>query len=188
MRWGMACGDGWFALLDTLCTRLQFETDHNGAPQVVAVQVKQKLGALRVHVSGANEFQRGLLALAADLSLRICEECGHPGQLVNSDGFLTARCAAHTPAGSVLLLSEAGTAQHIRDLARLHNVQYVRTGDDALAEVVSALAGDEGALDEIEQLLIALERAGVVASADVVPLHVRYLRERFGCADQEGAC
>ena len=43
MYWGFSCGDGWFDLIDTLCARLQFATDHNKAPQVVATQVKEIL-------------------------------------------------------------------------------------------------------------------------------------------------
>ena len=36
MGWGFSCGDGWFDLIDSLCERLQFWTDHNHAPQIVA--------------------------------------------------------------------------------------------------------------------------------------------------------
>lgn len=47
-----------------------------------------------------------------------------------------------------------------------------------IAEVITRLADDEGEMDDVE-LLLALERAGVVASQDVVPLHVYYLREKL---------
>lgn len=38
------CKDGWFDPLNVLCDRLQLWTDHNGAPQVVLSQVKEKWG------------------------------------------------------------------------------------------------------------------------------------------------
>jgi hypothetical protein len=40
MGQGFECDDGWFDILDVLCERIQFLTDHDGAPQVVAQQGK----------------------------------------------------------------------------------------------------------------------------------------------------
>lgn len=71
MCYGFACGDGWFGLIDGLCEALQWETDHDGAPQVVARQVKSKLGSLRFHAIGMNEKQRGMIAAAKSISLRV---------------------------------------------------------------------------------------------------------------------
>lgn len=69
-------GDGWFVLIDTLCAVLQYETDCSGAPQVVAQQVKYKMGGLRFATFEASESQRGAIALAVALSERTCEACG----------------------------------------------------------------------------------------------------------------
>ena len=44
---GIACDDGWFDLVDTLCSMLQFDTDRNHEPQVVAKQIKERGGAMR---------------------------------------------------------------------------------------------------------------------------------------------
>ena len=74
MHWGFACGDGWYALIDTLCGKLQHETDHNGAPQVVARQVKEKFGRLRFYVNQAGERQRGMIDLACAVSVWTREE------------------------------------------------------------------------------------------------------------------
>ena len=76
MYWGFSCGDGWFDLIDTLCARLQFATDHNKAPQVVATQVKEKWGMLCFYYWGGNNEQSGMVDMAEALSERICEECG----------------------------------------------------------------------------------------------------------------
>ncbi len=97
MAFGFMCGDGWFTLIDTLCERLQFWTDHNQAPQIVATQVKEKWGELCFYVQCSNEEQQGMITMAEAMSGHICEECGQLGQaLVNGSVFLT-RCSTHSP-------------------------------------------------------------------------------------------
>jgi hypothetical protein len=78
------------------------------------------------------------------------------------------------------VLPESGVADYLTALARQHGVHYTKTPDDAIAEVITRLADDDVEMDDVERLLLALERAGLVASVDVVPLHVHYLREKFG--------
>jgi len=57
MCWGFSCGDGWYWLLDRLCSNLQWDTDKNNRdekyPQIVAMQVKEKFGGLRFYVESA---------------------------------------------------------------------------------------------------------------------------------------
>lgn len=69
-------------------------------------------------------------------------------------------------------------------LAATHGDRYVKGPYDDLADTITRLSGDEFVLDEIERLVIALERAGVIASDDVVPLHHAYLTEKFGGPNQ----
>jgi hypothetical protein len=71
----------------------------------------------------------------------------------------------------------SATATHIRKLAQEHHVAYVRTRNDRLAYHITRLAGDHVELDEVEQLLIALQRAGHLSRTEVVRLQARYLRE-----------
>lgn len=67
----------------------------------------------------------------------------------------------------------------VEKLAHDHNVQYVETDLDALAEVVTSLAGDGTVkFDSTEKLILALGRAGVINRDHVVPLFVEYLRAR----------
>ena len=75
-----------------------------------------------------------------------------------------------------------GVAEFIRDLAGRHGVVYVKTPYDKLAEVITRISGDDVDLDEIELLLFALQRAGVITTKDVVALQLNYLRERDGVA------
>jgi len=69
------------------------------------------------------------------------------------------------------------TATVIRDLARKYDVTYVKTRSDAVAHHITRLAGDHVELDDIEQLLIALQRAGHLSRTEIVRLQARYLRE-----------
>jgi hypothetical protein len=73
--------------------------------------------------------------------------------------------------------TESTTAAHIRELARQYHVSYVQTQHDALARHITRLAGDDVELDEVEQLLIALQRAGYLSRGDMVRLQASYLRE-----------
>lgn len=69
------------------------------------------------------------------------------------------------------------TATAILDLARRHGVAYRPTIADAWAHHVTRLADDEVVLDEIELLLLGLERAGYLSGPDAARLQVNYLRE-----------
>jgi hypothetical protein len=98
---GLACGDGWYDLLDVLCFQIQQSVDNavssqawrlkNGKAsqeevvpeeelQVVAAQVKEKFGGLRFYVDNGNDRIYGLISMAESMSYRICEDCGNPGK------------------------------------------------------------------------------------------------------------
>ena len=70
-------------------------------------------------------------------------------------------------------------SKFIADLAKRHGVTYTKTPFDQLAEIITNLSDDDVEMDDVEFLLIALERAGIVPSEQVVALHVNYLREKF---------
>lgn len=103
---GIACGDGWYTLLDELCEQLQHETDEQGAPQVTAGQIKEKLGGLRFYIGSARVTQHALIRFAEALSYRTCEACGGVGQLYDKDGWFLTRCPAHKPEGANLAAPE----------------------------------------------------------------------------------
>jgi hypothetical protein len=68
-------------------------------------------------------------------------------------------------------------ATTVRALAEQYNVAYVTTSTDVWAHNVTRLAGDDVKLDEVELLLIALQRSGHLSRPDALALQVRYLRE-----------
>lgn len=109
---GCACGDGWFFLLETLAETLQRSVTHCTPPhpQVIATQVKEKFGGLRFYVDGADDYQRGMIDLAEELSTSICEKCGAPGRLLlDAHEWAVTRCPAHAPAGARPAESETPT-------------------------------------------------------------------------------
>ena len=78
MAWGCAHGDGWFALLDELCSKLsKFES-------VVFEQIKEKFGGLTIYIScEEHDFDQAheLIGEYYDKSKTVCETCGKPGQI-----------------------------------------------------------------------------------------------------------
>ena len=67
---------------------------------------------------------------------------------------------------------------YVRRLAGLHKVRYVPTPADKWAETVTRLAGDEVRSGPVQDLLVALKRAGKLTKDDMARLLVNYLRER----------
>lgn len=98
MCWGIETGDGWYALIDSLCGHLQGMSDNNpdhaSFPQIEAVQVKEKFGTLRFYTNGASEWQDGVIAFAESISAKICDVCGKAGTL-NRNGWIACRCPEH---------------------------------------------------------------------------------------------
>lgn len=67
--------------------------------------------------------------------------------------------------------------QRIVDLAKQYGVSYRSTAKDVWANDVTRLADDEVLLDEIELLLIELQRTGHLSRPEALRLQVDYLRE-----------
>lgn len=84
MAFGFEHDDGWFWLLDQLCSSIQSYIDTNNEyrkldeqiPQVVATQVKEKFGYLNFYFNGGDEYIDGMVSLAESMSQHICERCG----------------------------------------------------------------------------------------------------------------
>jgi hypothetical protein len=69
------------------------------------------------------------------------------------------------------------TAEVIRRLATANNVAVVLTSNDIFAQHVTRLAGDDVNFDDIENTIVALQRAGLLSRVQAVRLQARYLRE-----------
>ena len=100
LTFGFECGDGWYWLIDNLCSSIQWRIDHpswkNGAPieipQVIAVQVKEKFGGLRFYVDSATSEIHTIISFAESLSMSICEFCGTTKNVGHTSGWITTIC------------------------------------------------------------------------------------------------
>lgn len=92
MCWGFECCNGWYNLIDSLCTCIQHYLDYKPeVSQVVVDQVKEKFGSLRFYFHGGDEYIQGLVDMVCYLSESTCEICGNPGKL-EDDGWIKVRC------------------------------------------------------------------------------------------------
>ena len=97
MCWGFECSDGWFNLINKLCSDIYSIMKKHGI-LVVADQVKEKFGGLRfyIHIDGDTHQSiydkvYELIDKAEEKSFRICEVCGAEGE-VRGKQWLTTRC------------------------------------------------------------------------------------------------
>ena len=97
MCWGFDCGDGWYSIINALCSNLQWNTDENNRddkyPQIVASQVKEKFGGLCFYVEGASERQYAVISFVESLSHDVCEQCGSMEKVGRTEGWIYTRCA-----------------------------------------------------------------------------------------------
>ena len=99
---GFECGDGWFNIIDTLCSNIQQYIDFKAerkepVSQVVVFQVKEKFGGLRFYINGGDDTIDQLISFAEDMSYRTCDVCGNVGT-VRTDGWIKTRCDDHEEA------------------------------------------------------------------------------------------
>ena len=102
MCWGFECGDGWYNIIDRLCSHLQFNIDHNNRPigdsdvypypQIIATQVKEKFGGLRFYTESATDRQYDVISFVESLSEHTCEKCGSMNHIGNTRGWIRTLC------------------------------------------------------------------------------------------------
>lgn len=100
MNRGFTCGDGWFNIIDTFCSQVQWQIQHCEMPPVVARQVKEKLGTLRIYYRGGNEVTSGIKLMAEAMSACTCEICGCPSLHYDDFHRQMTRCQEHVEAVS----------------------------------------------------------------------------------------
>jgi len=101
MAFGIEVNSGWYDLLDNLMHDLQWNTDKNGYPQVIAEQIKEKYGTLRFYYTyeAKNVDPRhdgvieGMIDFAETMSGKICEQCGDKGETKNKYGWWSTVCS-----------------------------------------------------------------------------------------------
>jgi|688.fasta_scaffold804091_1 hypothetical protein len=96
--YGCETGDGWFQLVyqlcDTISSYVKHEKEQGRDVAVKVLQVKEKFGGLRFYIEGGDDFVRGAIELAENLSTHICETTGRPGQLCRKpSGWFVTLCS-----------------------------------------------------------------------------------------------
>ena len=87
MCWGLACGEGWFDLIDNLCMQIKKHSEREKKTDslyedVIVKQVKTKFNMLCFYYSGGDKTVSSLVDFATNMSRYICERCGN-SKLVN---------------------------------------------------------------------------------------------------------
>jgi hypothetical protein len=77
----------------------------------------------------------------------------------------------------ILKIPEKNISGFIRTLAERNGVYYTESRFDKVARIVTRLAGDDVKPDDVEGLLINLNRKGCIAGSEMMTLHSRYLDE-----------
>lgn len=79
MCWGISTGNGWYNIIDALCTELTTYAGERGL-DVVATQVKEKFAGLRFNIVGGDEQVHKIISNYESMSYKICEQCGCEGK------------------------------------------------------------------------------------------------------------
>lgn len=78
------CNDGWFDLLDNLCATIESKLNtcrqYNKPLDFWWSQIKEKFGGLRAYSYSPNDYIRGVVAMAENMSYNICEVSGDRGK------------------------------------------------------------------------------------------------------------
>ena len=96
---GFACGEGWWPILEKLCSNIQSHLDWKNktaevVPQVTVAQIKEKFGGLRFYYDGGDDHINGMVRMAEAWAEASCEECGSPGKR-RDGGWIKTLCDIH---------------------------------------------------------------------------------------------
>jgi hypothetical protein len=99
MGFGIQTNDGWFWLIDQLFNSIQHHIDSNEyrkkdeqVPQVVMNCVKEKFGILDISCNNSDDYIEGMISLAENMSINICEFCGSTKHVGRTSGWIYTIC------------------------------------------------------------------------------------------------
>lgn len=76
IQFGIACGEGWYDLIDDLLTSIKRYIEYKPEIPFRITQIKSKFGGLRFYYKGGDDVIQGMVQFAQSFSYRICEKCG----------------------------------------------------------------------------------------------------------------
>lgn len=96
---GFCCGEGWWPILEKLCSNIQSHIDWKNKqakviPQVTVAQIKEKFGGLRFYYDGGDDHIKGMVRMAEAWADATCEDCGAPATKQTS-GWIKTVCDKH---------------------------------------------------------------------------------------------
>lgn len=110
---GFAIGEGWWGIVEELCSQIQHHIDWvNGSrkrlmennpydhtipeecPQVIVRQIKEKFGGLRFYYDGGDDTVDGMVRMAESWAARTCDVCGDKGKS-RDGGWIRTLCDVH---------------------------------------------------------------------------------------------
>src|SRR5882757_4594930 len=92
-NYGIACGDGWYVLLNELLFLIKNHQANQKTPLPFQIsQVEEKFGGLRFYFDDGDEFIDGLVRFAESISYMTCETCGSNQQIGMTSGWIKVRC------------------------------------------------------------------------------------------------
>jgi hypothetical protein len=100
MSFGFCHGDGWFDILWRLCEDLEplvAEVEKQTGHPFEVLEVKEKLGGLRVYVNHRSDAVCRRIEAAELESFATCEVCGRPGKR-REGGWIKTLCDEHASA------------------------------------------------------------------------------------------
>jgi len=92
MCWGCSCGDGWYQILENLCSDIQKHLQANPEVTMEFSQIKEKYGGLRIYIDGGDDHIDGLIDMAEAISYKTCEECGSEQGSIRNRGWMKTLC------------------------------------------------------------------------------------------------
>jgi len=86
------CDSGWYQLIDTALSLIQFDIKHNKMPLVKVTQIKEKFGRLEIYFNGGDEKTCGIIDMATSISYHTCEVCGSTKDIGQTKGWIKTVC------------------------------------------------------------------------------------------------
>lgn len=94
MHWGLCCGDGWYSIIERVCSQIEYYCREAKKPLPVFAQAKEKYGTLRLDLDGGDSIVDVLVSQAERDAEQACEVCGDWGVLIRK-GWLQTLCEKH---------------------------------------------------------------------------------------------
>lgn len=93
--WGFECLDGWFGIIDTLCSLIENHQSRGSASRFRIYRIREKFGLLEVNYAHPDRYIQGLVDMASAMSGQICEVCSQNARINESGDWLSTRCPEH---------------------------------------------------------------------------------------------